>query len=215
MGSSPPSETVDSGDARIDVRVVAPFPSVRRGLAAMLAEFPDLEPRMGAEIPGEEPPDVLVAYVSSGSAGNDLVDVPEPDLPLVLIVEGMLTELPEISERPIALLPAEVDASALHAAVLAVYRGLAVVDPTYAAGAGIVWRQPHAQPAEVADQLTSRESEVLNLVARGWPNKTIASELGISEHTVKFHVGSILGKLGAESRTEAVTIATRRGLVVI
>jgi DNA-binding NarL/FixJ family response regulator len=53
------------------------------------------------------------------------------------------------------------------------------------------------------------------LVAAGLPNKTIARELGISEHTAKFHVGSLLAKLGAASRTEAVTIATRRGLLAV
>jgi two-component system, NarL family, nitrate/nitrite response regulator NarL len=56
---------------------------------------------------------------------------------------------------------------------------------------------------------------VLALVAEGYPNKAIARELGISEHTAKFHVGSLLGKLGAGSRTEAVTLATRRGILPI
>jgi DNA-binding NarL/FixJ family response regulator len=65
------------------------------------------------------------------------------------------------------------------------------------------------------DALTAREREVLRLVADGLPNKGIAPELGISEHTAKFHVGSLLAKLGAGSRTEAVTIATRRGVLSI
>jgi DNA-binding NarL/FixJ family response regulator len=56
---------------------------------------------------------------------------------------------------------------------------------------------------------------VLRLVANGLPNKTIAHQLDISEHTVKFHVGSILTKLDAASRTEAVTLATRRGLLAV
>jgi two-component system, NarL family, nitrate/nitrite response regulator NarL len=63
--------------------------------------------------------------------------------------------------------------------------------------------------------LTTREREVLQLVAEGLPNKAIARELGISEHTAKFHVGSLLGKLGAASRTEAVTLATRRGILPV
>ena len=65
------------------------------------------------------------------------------------------------------------------------------------------------------DELTARERQVLVLVADGLPNKAIARELGISEHTVKFHVGSLLGKLGAGSRTEAVTLATRRGILTV
>jgi two-component system, NarL family, nitrate/nitrite response regulator NarL len=63
--------------------------------------------------------------------------------------------------------------------------------------------------------LTPREIEVLQLVAEGFPNKQIALQLGISEHTVKFHIDAILGKLGAHSRTEAVTRAARLGLLVL
>ena len=61
--------------------------------------------------------------------------------------------------------------------------------------------------------LTPREQEVLRLLADGLPNKSIAERLTVSEHTVKFHVASILGKLGAQSRTEAVVLATRSGLL--
>jgi DNA-binding NarL/FixJ family response regulator len=69
-----------------------------------------------------------------------------------------------------------------------------------------------AAPAPLSP-LTAREQDVLGLVALGLPNKTIARRLNISEHTVKFHVGAILGKLGAASRTEAVTLAVRSGLL--
>ncbi len=206
-----------SGD-RLDVLVTAPFPSVRRGLLSLLAEYPDLAPRL--DVPAEDPvfagqPDVVVAYQSSGAIGQELMELDEIVSPLVLVVEGVLTELPQLSVRPLAILPAEVDGKSLHAAVVAVAQGLSVVDTVFAAGAGISWRQPLVQQGDSFDQLTARELQVLQLVARGYPNKTIAMELGISEHTVKFHVGSILAKLSAESRTEAVTIATRRGLVVI
>jgi DNA-binding CsgD family transcriptional regulator len=63
------------------------------------------------------------------------------------------------------------------------------------------------------DPLTAREKEVLGLLARGLPNKRVARDLGISEHTVKFHVSSIFAKLGAQSRAEAVSIGARRGLI--
>ena len=65
------------------------------------------------------------------------------------------------------------------------------------------------------EDLTGREREVLQLVALGRANKVIARELGISEHTVKFHVAAILAKLGAGSRTEAAHIGARRGLVTL
>ena len=65
------------------------------------------------------------------------------------------------------------------------------------------------------EALSPRETEVLDLIARGYPNKAIALELGISEHTVKFHVGSILSKLNAASRSEAVATAIRYGMVAV
>ena len=67
----------------------------------------------------------------------------------------------------------------------------------------------------VEEPLTARESQVLELLAEGLPNKTIASRLGISDQTVKFHVASISAKLGATNRTDAVRRAVRRGLVTL
>ena len=66
-----------------------------------------------------------------------------------------------------------------------------------------------------SELLTARELQVLALLAEGLANKAIAARLGISDHTVKFHVNAILGKLGAESRTEAVTRAARAGLLIL
>src|SRR6266496_835459 len=65
------------------------------------------------------------------------------------------------------------------------------------------------------EALTERELEVLNLLGEGFTNPEIARQLAISRNTVKFHVSSIIGKLGAGSRTEAVTIAVRRGLIIV
>ena len=65
------------------------------------------------------------------------------------------------------------------------------------------------------EPLTPRELEVLSLIAEGMPNKRVAQRLGISEHTVKYHLNTILGKLGAESRTEAVTRAARLGWLTL
>jgi DNA-binding NarL/FixJ family response regulator len=72
--------------------------------------------------------------------------------------------------------------------------------------------QPAAEPAT---PLTSREREVLRMLADGAANKTIAWKLGISEHTVKFHVAQILAKLNAGTRTEAVTLGIRQGLILL
>jgi NarL family two-component system response regulator YdfI len=65
------------------------------------------------------------------------------------------------------------------------------------------------------EALTTREREVLELLSRGLPNKLIARRLQISEHTVKFHVSSIYTKLGATSRTDAVSRGVRRGLITL
>ena len=82
-----------------------------------------------------------------------------------------------------------------------------------------VERAGEAAPRKIIDNsldaLTNREIEVLGMIAEGLGNKTIAYRLGISEHTVKFHIASIFGKLGANSRTEAVTVALRRGLILL
>jgi DNA-binding NarL/FixJ family response regulator len=103
----------------------------------------------------------------------------------------------------------------LAAALTAVASGMVVIYT----GIADAWlpRALQAAPSlngEV-EALTPREAEVLNLIAEGLPNKTIAIRLNISEHTVKFHVNAILTKLGAQSRTEAVVRATRLGLIAL
>jgi DNA-binding NarL/FixJ family response regulator len=77
-------------------------------------------------------------------------------------------------------------------------------------------RAPRSAPRETIEEpLTARELQVLALLAEGLPNKAIASRLGISDQTVKFHVAAIIGKLGAANRTEAVRLAVRRGLIAL
>ena len=71
----------------------------------------------------------------------------------------------------------------------------------------------NADDPGTADSVTPREMEVMRLLAQGFQNKEIAAELGITQRTAKFHVGSILAKLGAGNRTEAVTIAVQRGMI--
>jgi zinc/manganese transport system substrate-binding protein len=98
-------------------------------------------------------------------------------------------------------------------ALRAVAAGLVVLDPR--AAPALVAAAPRLATESPAESLTARERDVLALVAQGLPNKTIAQRLAISEHTVKFHVGAILAKLGAASRTEAVRLAARRGLIAL
>ena len=76
------------------------------------------------------------------------------------------------------------------------------------------YRSGAGDPAAV-ESLTAREIQVLELLAEGLPNKSIAVRLGISDQTVKFHVASVAGKLGAANRTDAVRLAVRRGLITL
>jgi len=101
----------------------------------------------------------------------------------------------------------------LARAVRAAHAGEAVIDPTVAAR--LVHALSHRPPAAAGalDQLTTREREVLALIAQGRSNKRIALELGISEKTVKAHVGHVLAKLDVTDRTQAAVLAVQAGLV--
>jgi NarL family two-component system response regulator YdfI len=115
-----------------------------------------------------------------------------------------------------AVLSREASAEEILAAVMAASAGLVVVHPD--SMRSLLSDAPgparlHPEPG--LDALTPRETEVLGMIAEGLGNKTIAYRLGISEHTVKFHVASIFSKLNASSRTEAVTLGIRQGLIMI
>lgn len=116
--------------------------------------------------------------------------------PVVVSIE---IDDPELSERLVALLGS--------------VAGLRLAAPGEAASIVVVPRETR-NAAEVFDaELTPRELDVLGLLAEGASNKTIARQLGISVHTAKFHVASILDKLDATGRTDAVTHAARRGVI--
>jgi DNA-binding NarL/FixJ family response regulator len=206
----------DDSGPRQRVLVVAAYPALRAGLLALLASDPSLDPiAASAEMEAPFQP-ALAAIVADYSAGepDDLAATLEsfPGTPLVLVGGDPTADGPGLSGTPVAYVASDVDAQALAAAVRAAAAGLIVLDPTVAGATGI---HAHARTTGAGESLTAREREVLELVAAGLPNKSIARELGISEHTAKFHVGSLLGKLGASSRTEAVTLATRRGILPI
>jgi len=105
------------------------------------------------------------------------------------------------------------DGAALVAALCAVGAGLRVFDPDLLAALVTTIDTPAATYG--GESLTPREQEVLQSMAQGLSNKLIARHLNISEHTVKFHVNALLGKLGAQSRTDAVVRATRAGLILL
>lgn len=114
------------------------------------------------------------------------------------------------------ILPLEATADEIVAAVEAVAAGLVVLHPDLVDS--LIPAAPSATrvlPTDPNQALTPREIEVLGMLAEGLGNKTIARYLSISEHTVKFHVSSIFTKLNASSRTEAVTLGARQGLIML
>ena len=102
----------------------------------------------------------------------------------------------------------------LRLALDAAEAGMLLLHPTTARGLFSVTAVP-AEPIYEHERLTERESEVLRLLGEGLGNKEIAFRLAISEHTAKFHISSILGKLSVATRTEAVSQGIRRGLIPI
>jgi two-component system, NarL family, response regulator YdfI len=126
---------------------------------------------------------------------------------------------------PVLLLLDSADSAQIAPALRAGIRGVIAWDATpqeiegalHAINAGLVVTMPDAQqsPEDLAEPLSAREVDVLDRLAEGLSNKLIAHALNISEHTVKTHVASIFAKLGASSRTEAVSQAIRRGLVML
>jgi DNA-binding NarL/FixJ family response regulator len=158
-------------------------------------------------------PDVIVimegeAFLSRVGNRGTLDDV-FSDTPAVLLAAEPSTAIVRSAARMkiYSVLPMEVTAHQLVTAVAATVAGFAVTLPRPPAGL--------ADTMRIAEELTARELEVLRLMARGQTNKQVAAELKISEHTAKFHVSSVLAKLGALTRTEAVTIGMTRGLVAI
>ena len=164
--------------------------------------------------------------VLEGSVGVELADSPSQadvvlreDLPeasegggaapiVVLSDEPLTTQL--LRRGVHAILPHDAAAEQIVAALYAASAGLIAV-PVEASSA---WMTPAASESEV-ESLTPREMETLEMLAEGLSNKQIAARLHISEHTAKFHVNSILGKLGAGTRTEAVMRGLRSGLLKV
>lgn len=215
------------------VFVVSPLPAVRAGLRALLSGAEDCRVvGEGADVEAagatalDVAPDVLVVDATPDFDVREIAEVTAPGhgvwAPRAIILGPVANDarLPaEMPGRAWGYLSRQSSAEQLVAAVRAVGHGLMAVDP--GVGSHLLSQpSPFGMPADSqlgteGEELTGREREVLQLVALGLANKHIARRLGISEHTVKFHVAAILAKLGAASRTEAVHLGTRRGLVAL
>ncbi|HEV2195211.1 MAG TPA: response regulator transcription factor [Candidatus Acidoferrum sp.] len=215
----------------ISVFTVAASPLARSGLESLLlarqievagsaAHLDELDGRLAdlsvdvilVDSTGEPFETFLDSLVSSELAS---------DFSVIVLVEPASLPASSVALREgvRAVLPNDVSPGQLVAALQAAASGLLVLHPAQAAQVTSNGFGP--APArtrelnELAEPLTPRESEVLQMLASGLGNKEIAAKLAISEHTVKFHVASILGKLGAATRTEAVSIGIRRGLILL
>ena len=209
----------------IRVRVKAASAIVRAGLESLIREHPGFQliggSPGGASTDDSEPlPDVLVAEAESlaDDSAREALDWASAGGPVVLLLRNPAGEsiAEALREGVKAVLPSGLAATEITAAIEAAAAGLVVLDGI---GAEALVRSPIAASGgdvkPLIEALTPREVEVLRLVAVGLGNKEIAGRLEISEHTVKFHLASVMGKLGAASRTEAVTLGIRHGLIMI
>jgi DNA-binding NarL/FixJ family response regulator len=216
----------------IQVGVVAPVMAVRTGLRAMLKAASDSnEPQTALEAAHQaasleeyEPfisqTDVLVVTegAASGAALRRALSQAEGQLALLLLADDpeAAASLPDLPLRAWGVLSIDVSGEELGAAVRALHQGLLVGTPALLEP--ILSRYlvvGDEDGSKAVEALTERENQVLQLLAHGLANKQIAASLGISEHTVKFHVSSIYSKLGVTNRTEAARIGVQQGLILL
>ena len=162
---------------------------------------------------GDHPETTVVIAVGDGEARRVLrATGASPRSPAIIALGDDPAKLWTSAARARGLraaLPQRTTAEELVGAVRAVRAGLLVLHPDAMVSSNT------GEVAAAGIPLTTREREIVELLADGASNRSIAARLAISRHTVKFHVASILGKLGARSRAEAVALALRRGVLEV
>jgi DNA-binding NarL/FixJ family response regulator len=198
----------------IRVGVVASAMPLRVGLREVLNGLPGLTVVAEAAHPDELPAHLADVLVLTGAFDPETL---EKTIPILLLTEDAADAqgLYALSLPAWGMLSVNASEEELSAALGALAQGLWVGAPSLLRD--LLARKPiPLDDADAAGEtLTVRELEVLQLTAQGLPNKQIALALGISEHTIKFHLSSLYAKLGVTSRTEAVHAGARRGLVVL
>ncbi len=205
-------------DATYQLIVVADDPLARAGLAALLGSMPGFS--VAAQGNGDllfatgeidSTVDVVVWDMGWEAREHDEEDEFNPGASVLALVPDDLTARIAWRLGCRAILSRQSDEDQLAAAIVAVAEGLLVISPALSGSLTVDKAGIDAPPTD----LTPREIEVLALLAEGLTNKAIAHRLSISDHTVKFHVNAILGKLEAQSRTDAVVRGTRLGLIAL
>jgi DNA-binding NarL/FixJ family response regulator len=205
----------------IRLAILAPTPALRTGLRALLAGDERIEVVAEAAVISELDLDGLDVLLVAGSEifpdslRSNLEQLASPPALLSLSDDAQIARaIASLPVRAWGLLSPDVGEEELLAAVNAVHEGLLAAAPALIQPLLGPMTQ-FAEQDELAEELTDREGEILQLLALGLANKQIAARLGISEHTVKFHVSAIYSKLGVTNRTEAVSHGARLGLIVL
>jgi NarL family two-component system response regulator YdfI len=211
-----------SGGGAIRIAVAATSAVRRAGLESIIRSHPEFQlagsfGTVASLAPFARSTELDVIVVDSNSI-HDLLLEPTSEAAIVLLTEvsdaRSISRLLRSGVR--AILSRESEPDDVLSAIFAVYDGLVLLSmPAAESLAAVFGGQPLQVEDELSEEITSRETDVLRMLAEGLVNKDIAARLGISEHTVKFHISSILDKLGASTRTEAVTQGIRRGLIPI
>jgi DNA-binding NarL/FixJ family response regulator len=200
------------------VFVVAPTPVTRAGLRSMLANAEGIEVR----VVGEEasPTDLSALYEADVVllADEELLEeasiaVAEDGAQAIVLLSEEEHAVPRLRAMQLkgwGVVPPDAAPEELAAAVAATGQGLIVLSKSLT---DRLLQDPASSVEELAEALTAREREVLDLLGHGLSNKLISRELHISEHTVKFHISSLYAKLGVNNRAEAVSRGARYGLI--
>jgi two-component system, NarL family, response regulator YdfI len=215
------------GGGTTRVLVVATSAVRRGGLEALVKENPSL--RLSGSVPGtaglaararELQPDAILADIAMEDRQfiAAIASLAEEDIPVVVLIDGPEPGWAASALRAgvRAIIPRESSGEEILHAIRTAVSGLVLLEAGTATDLAKYAPSGNGEGAlEQLEELSPREVEVLRWMAEGFGNKEIATRLGISDHTVKFHISSILAKLGVASRTEAVTQGIRMGLVLL
>ena len=211
-----------TGGGAIRIAVAATSAVRRAGLESIIGSHAEFQlagsfGTVASLAPFARSSELDVIVIDSDSIHDRLLE-PTSEAAIVLLTEvsdaRSISRLLRSGVR--AILSRESEPEDVLSAIFAVHDGLVLLSmPAAESLAAVFGDQAPEFEDELSEEITSRETDVLRMLAEGLVNKDIAARLGISEHTVKFHISSILDKLGASTRTEAVTQGIRRGLIPI